>query len=109
MFDTQNIILKILVVPYKVEFISNPCIITIAVNPKEYFKQFKNRLRVRNWVGVRNNALGMHFYHCVSRTFSLNEQQELQNKTSANQIQKCFEKQQNEYDQSEDTKACTIA
>lgn len=71
-----------------------------------------NSFKVNNTstrVGVRNNALGMHFYNYVSRIFSLNEQREFQNKTSANQIQKCFEKQQNEYDQSENIKVCAIA
>ena len=44
---------------YETENIDNPSICTITVNPKKYFKKFKNRSINKKHKGVKKDTIGM--------------------------------------------------
>ena len=46
---------------FETENIDNPNICIIAVNPKEYFENFKNRSINKKHKGVRRDSPGMNF------------------------------------------------
>ena len=59
MFDAQNVSLKKKVVLLEDESIPNSCMITNAVNTKEYFEQFKNRDFSKN---IRESEKTLHLF-----------------------------------------------
>ena len=56
---------------YDVESIDNPCYVTIAVNPKEYFKVFKNYKTTKKHKGIKKGSLGMEFNNFTGKIKSL--------------------------------------
>ena len=52
---------------FEIESIDNPNICTIAVNPKEYFEQFKDKNINKKHKGVRKNTKGMDFQRYADR------------------------------------------
>ena len=46
---------------YDVEHIDDPCYVTLAVNPKEYFEYFKSELINKKHKGIKKDARGMEF------------------------------------------------
>ena len=58
-FNVQNKKLKKQVGLYEVESINNPNIITVAINPKEYFEQYKNCFINKKAKGIRRDTEGM--------------------------------------------------
>ena len=70
------------------ESINNPCIVTIAVNQKEYFEQLNNRKFNKKHNGVRKNSPGTNSHSYTSRILYLRDHEELQGATSEKQIKK---------------------
>ena len=56
---------------YEVESIDNPCYVTIAVNPKEYFEVFKNYRENKKHKGIKKGSLGMEFNNFTGKIKSL--------------------------------------
>ena len=56
---------------YEVESIDNPCYVTIAVNPKEYFEVFKNYKGDKKHKGIKKGSLGMELNNFAGRIKSL--------------------------------------
>lgn len=54
---------------YERESIDNPCQIFIAVNPKDYFEQFKNSNYNKKNKGVRKNAARIEFKDHAKKNF----------------------------------------
>ena len=46
---------------YKVESIDNPNVITISVNPKEYFEKYKDKTVNKKHKGLKRDTPGMNF------------------------------------------------
>ena len=46
---------------YKVENINDPCLVTLAVNPKEYLKYFKSENVSKKHKGIKKGSVGMDF------------------------------------------------
>ena len=79
---------------------SNPCVITTDVNPKEYFEKFKNRKFNKKHKGARKKAPGMNFHNHANRIHSLSNHEELHSAISEKQVQKCLrdKKRKNDHD-----------
>ena len=58
---------------YEVESINNPNIVTLAVNPKEYFKVFRTREINKKHKGVKKTTPGMNFESFASRIMDIRE------------------------------------
>ena len=58
---------------YEAESIGNPNIVTIAVNPKEYFEVFRNKAINKKHNGVKKSTPGMNFEPFASRIMDLRE------------------------------------
>ena len=67
--------------------------ITIAVNPKEYFEEFKyHKVTInKKHKEVRKIAPGMLFYNYAKRLLSLSDHKELYGADSEKQIEKCLQ------------------
>ena len=52
---------------YEVQSIDNLCYVTIAVNPKEYFKVFKNYKTNKKHKDIKKGSLGMEFNNFAGR------------------------------------------
>ena len=46
---------------YEIENISNPCNLTLAVNPKEYLKMLKDPLINKKHKGIKKGSTGLGF------------------------------------------------
>ena len=46
---------------YEVESINDPCIVTLAVNPKEYFELFKSKRANKKHKGIKKGVPGMNY------------------------------------------------
>ena len=66
-FGVHNKKLKKQVGLYEVESIDNPTMLTIAINPKEYFEQYKNFSINKKAKGIRKDTQGMNFDAYVDR------------------------------------------
>ena len=60
-FDMHDLKTKKVMGLYEVESLDNPNVCTIAVNPKEYFENFKNNSINKKHKGVRRDTPGMDF------------------------------------------------
>ena len=60
-FDVQDKSLKKQVGLYEAENIDIPNLITIAINPKEYFELYKNKTFNKKCKGIRKDTPGMFF------------------------------------------------
>ena len=72
-FDVQNKALKKQVGLYGVESIDNPDILTISVNPKEYFEKYRDKRINKKHKGLKKDTPGMDFEAYSSRLLSLYE------------------------------------
>ena len=52
---------------YEVESISDPCLVTLAVNPKEYFEYFKSENVNKKHKGIKKGFAGMDFENYAER------------------------------------------
>ena len=58
---------------YEIESIDNPNIVTIAVNPKEYFEKYRDKSFSKKHNGLKKDTPGMHFEAYGKRMMSLND------------------------------------
>ena len=72
-FLRQNKKLKKQVGLYEAESIDNANIITIAVNPKEYFEVFRNKAIDKKHEGVKKSTPGMNFEAFAGRIIDIRE------------------------------------
>ena len=72
-FKCQNKNMKKQVGLYEVESINNPNIITLAVNPKEYFEVFRSKEINKKHKGIKKNTPGMTFESFASRIMDIRE------------------------------------
>ena len=56
---------------YEIKSIDNPCYVTLAVNPKEYFEIFKNKKTNKKHKGIKKVSHGMEFKNFAGRIKSL--------------------------------------
>ena len=56
---------------YEIENINNPCLVTIAVNPKEYLEVFQNSKLNKKHKGIKKGSNGMEFEIFSKRINSL--------------------------------------
>ena len=73
-FNVQNKKLKKQVGLYEVESINNPNVITVAINPKEYFEQYKNCTINKKAKGIRKDTEGMTLDAYIDRLSPKEEQ-----------------------------------
>ena len=52
---------------YEVESINDPCLVTLAVNPKEYFEYFKSTNVNKKHKGIKKGSLGMDYKNYAER------------------------------------------
>ena len=52
---------------YAVEHIDDPCYVTLAVNPKEYFEYFQSDAVNKKHKGIKKGSLGMDYKNYVKR------------------------------------------
>ena len=52
---------------YEVESINDPCLVTLATNPKEYLEYFKGESVNKKHKGIRNGAVGMDYENFAER------------------------------------------
>ena len=52
---------------YEVESINDPCLVTLAVNPKEYFKYFQSQRTNKKHNSIKKGALGMNYENYAER------------------------------------------
>ena len=52
---------------YKVENINDPCLVTLAVNPKKYFEYFKSTNVNKKHKGIKKGSLGMEYENYAER------------------------------------------
>ena len=72
-FKCQNKKLKKKVGLYEVESIDNANIVTIAVNPKEYFEVFRSKAINKKHKGIKKSTPGMNFESFSSRIMDIRE------------------------------------
>ena len=58
---------------FSVENIDDPCVVTVAVNPKEYFEEFESQAVNKKHKGLRKDAPGMEFEDYAKRINSIIE------------------------------------
>ena len=58
---------------YEVENIDDPCYVTLAVNPKEYFEYFKSELVNKKHKGIKKGSIGMEFKNYAERIEPIKE------------------------------------
>ena len=58
---------------FSVENIDDPCVVTVAVNPKEYFEEFESQAVNKKHKGLRKDAAGMEFEDYAKRINSIIE------------------------------------
>ena len=52
---------------YEVEHIDDPCYVTLAVNPKEYFEYFKSNSTNKKHKGIKKSSPGMEYENYAER------------------------------------------
>ena len=72
-FGVQNKKLKKQVGLFEIENINEPNIITIALNPKEYYEKFNNHTDNRKHKGLKKSTRGMDFDSYSERLADLSE------------------------------------
>ena len=72
-FGVQNKKLKKQVVLYKIDNINKPNIITIALNPKEYYEKINNHTDNKKRKGLKKSTRGMDFDSYSERLADLSE------------------------------------
>ena len=72
-FHVQDKSLKKQVGLYEIEIINNANLVTIAINPNEYFEKYKDYSINKNYKGVLKNTPGMNFEAYSERLATLHE------------------------------------
>ena len=72
-FNVQNKDIKKQVILYEIENIDTANLITIAVNPKEYFEKYRDKTVNKKHKGLKKNTPGMNFEAYSQHTCSLHE------------------------------------
>ena len=52
---------------YEVESINDPCLVTLAVNPKEYYEYFKSENVNKKHKGIKKDSAGMDYENFAER------------------------------------------
>ena len=52
---------------YEVEHIDDPCYVTLAVNPKEYYEYFKSECINKKHKGIKNGSAGIEYENYTER------------------------------------------
>ena len=52
---------------YEVEHIDDPCYVTLAVNPKEYFEYLKSNSTNKKHKGIKKASAGMEYKNYAER------------------------------------------
>ena len=58
---------------YEVESIDDPCLVTLAVNPKEYFEYFKSENVNKEHKGIKKGSAGMEYQNYAERIKPLHD------------------------------------
>ena len=58
---------------FLIKDIDDACIVTVAVNPKEYFEEFKSQVINKKCKGLRKGAVGMEIEDYAKRINSIKE------------------------------------
>ena len=58
---------------YEVESIDDPCLVTLAVNPKEYFEYFKSENVNKKHKGIKKGSAGMEYENYAERIKPLHD------------------------------------
>ena len=66
-FGLQKELLHKCLACFSIENIDDPCLLTIACNPKEYFELFQNSEINKKHKGVKNESSGMNFENYADR------------------------------------------
>ena len=64
-FDVQTKILSKLVSLYKIQSIDNRNILNISINPKVYFKKYRDKIINKKHKGLKRDTPGMDFEACL--------------------------------------------
>ena len=72
-FDVQNKKLKKQVGLFEIESINKASVITIALNPKEYYERFVDHSDNKKHKGLKKSISGMDFDSYLSRLADLHE------------------------------------
>ena len=70
-FEARNYIRKKKLDYYEIEHINDPCILTLAVNPKEYLEIFESKYLNKNHKGIKKGSSGLSFENFSRRIGSL--------------------------------------
>ena len=71
----------------EIEHVDNPCFVTVAVNPKEYYKSFEDNSLNKKHKGIKKGSSGMDFENYPSRILLVNDCDFL--KKPDNDVKKC--------------------
>ena len=58
---------------FEIEHIENPCFVTVAVNPKEYYESFEDNSFDKKYKGIKKGLPGMDFENYANRILSVND------------------------------------
>ena len=70
-FDARQENLRKCLGYFEIESTDNPCFLTIACNPKEYYELFENNHANKKHKGIKKGSWGMNFENYASRITSL--------------------------------------
>ena len=90
-FDVQNKKLKKQVDLFEIENIGKPNVITIALNPKEYYERFSDHSDNKKHKGLHKSTRGMDFDSYSEKLSDLNEFSRDYIKKSQKNLQKRFQ------------------
>lgn len=76
---------------YEIESIDNPCQIVLAINPKEYFKQFWEHKSNEKHKGVKKVSADIAFKNFAGRKHSLNDSENPEHRAVEKQKQHRFQ------------------
>ena len=91
-FKCRNKAIKKQVGLYDVESVDNQNIITLAINPKEYFEVYRSKEINKKHKGIKENTPGMTFENFASRIMDFREFTPAQKKTKKNNSEKVSNK-----------------
>ena len=72
-FNVRNKDLRKKLGYFAIKNIDDPCIVTVVINPKEYFEQFESDNVNEKYKGLRKGAAGMEFENYSRRINSVIE------------------------------------
>ena len=72
-YGVRNEYLKKKLGCFSIENIEDPCVVTVAVNPKQYFQEFESRSISKKHKGLRKEASGVESEDYAKRINSIGE------------------------------------